>query len=98
MSLPPTRIVPDSGRTNPAIARNNVVFPQPELPRSAIISPRSTPRLTRSSTRVAPYETVRASIERYGGFAFNRVTAITPRPGQQGMRSNIASDASAIVA
>ena len=46
MSAPPTRIVPSSGVTKPAIARSSVVLPQPELPSSAIISPRSTPRLT----------------------------------------------------
>ena len=32
--------------TKPAIERSSVVLPQPELPSSAIISPRSTPRLT----------------------------------------------------
>ena len=53
MSSPPTRMTPSSGITKPAIERNNVVLPQPELPSSAIISPRSTPRLTWSSTRVA---------------------------------------------
>jgi hypothetical protein len=42
----------------------SVVFPQPELPSNATISPRPTSRLTRSSTRVEPYETVRFSIER----------------------------------
>src|SRR4030095_3732216 len=65
ISLPSTRIEPDSGRMKPAIARNSVVFPQPELPRSAIISPRSTSRVTWSSTRDAPYETLRFSIARY---------------------------------
>ena len=64
MSRPSTRIAPDSGMTKPAIERSSVVLPQPELPSSATISPRATSRLTRSSTRVAPYETVSASIER----------------------------------
>ncbi len=54
MSTPFTRIVPSSGITNPAIDRSSVVLPQPELPSSAIISPRSTPRLTPSSTRTPP--------------------------------------------
>ena len=54
MSRPSTRIAPDSGSTKPAIARSSVVLPQPELPSSAIISPRATSRLTWSSTRVAP--------------------------------------------
>ena len=64
MSWPSTRIVPASGVTKPAIERSSVVLPQPELPSSAIISPRSTSRLTRSSTRLPPYETDRSSIER----------------------------------
>ena len=64
MSLPATRMTPSSGITNPAIARSSVVLPQPELPSSAIISPRSTSRLTWSSTRVPPYDTDRSSIDR----------------------------------
>ncbi len=64
MSFPLTLIVPESGITKPAIERSSVVLPQPLLPSSAIISPRSTSRLTRSSTRCPPYDTLRFWIDR----------------------------------
>ena len=61
MSRPSTTMRPSLGTTNPAIARRSVVLPQPELPSSATTSPRATVSDTRSSTRVAPYETLTAS-------------------------------------
>src|SRR4051794_10962177 len=52
-----TAIMPESGRSRPAIERSVVVLPQPDGPRSVNISPFSTDRLTllTASTR-APCE------------------------------------------
>jgi len=50
----PTRTVPASGRSNPAIRRSIVVFPQPLGPSSEQISPRSTARSTPATAAVDP--------------------------------------------
>ena len=47
-------ISPASGRSNPAIRRSNVVFPQPLGPSSATNSPRSAQRLASRTARTSP--------------------------------------------
>ena len=49
---PSIRICPSSGVSKPAIRRSNVVLPQPEGPRRAKNSPRSTESDTRSTAAV----------------------------------------------
>src|SRR4051812_5420299 len=55
MSSPPSRIRPASGRSNPAISRSVVVFPEPEGPRSVKNSPSPTRRSTSCTATTAPY-------------------------------------------
>src|SRR6185312_905933 len=45
---------PESGRSNPAIKRNNVVLPDPEGPTRVKNSPRLTTRSTPSTTTTCP--------------------------------------------
>ena len=54
MSRAPTVTRPLSNATNPQIARNNVVLPQPEAPRRATNWPASARSETSSSTGCAP--------------------------------------------
>src|SRR5215469_13842443 len=52
--VPSTMTVPLSGRTNPAIRFNRVVFPQPDGPTRATNSPSRTLKLTFSTTSRGP--------------------------------------------
>ena len=53
-STPSRTIDPVSGRSNPAIIRSNVVFPQPEGPSSVKNSPAFTEKLTSSTATKSP--------------------------------------------
>src|SRR4051794_9325336 len=57
---------PASGRSKPAIRRNNVVLPQPDGPRSAKNSPGSTASDISSTAVVAPKRLVAPVISRSG--------------------------------
>src|SRR5712691_6946050 len=55
MSSPPSRIVPASGRSKPAIIRSVVVLPDPDGPSSVKNSPSATRRSTSSTATTLPY-------------------------------------------
>jgi len=54
--------VPPSGRSNPAISRRSVVFPQPDGPSNATTSPRSTHKEAPSTAGTSPKRFVTPSI------------------------------------
>src|SRR3984893_2223666 len=56
MSLPFSRMVPESGVSKPASMRSSVVLPQPEGPSSAKNSPAAISRETSSTAAAAPGE------------------------------------------
>src|SRR6266571_6728624 len=64
MSRPSSRISPASGRSNPAIMRSSVVFPQPEGPSRVKNSPASIAMLTLSTAVSAPKRRVTFLISR----------------------------------
>src|SRR5579859_3011700 len=53
-TLPPSEIVPDVGRSNPAIRRNAVVLPEPDGPTIAKHSRSSAVRLNSDKARIDP--------------------------------------------
>ena len=53
-ALPPTKISPDVGSTNPAISRRVVVLPQPEGPSRQTSCPCSMVNDTSSTTAISP--------------------------------------------
>ncbi|CAK7261266.1 protein of unknown function (plasmid) [Shinella sp. WSC3-e] len=54
MSRPPTMMLPREGLLRPAMIRSVVVFPHPEGPRKATISPLRTERSSEGITLTAP--------------------------------------------
>src|SRR6476469_3242562 len=68
-SRPANSMRPESGRSNPAIKRSNVVLPDPEGPTKVKNSPRSTTRSMPSTTTTCPKFFRTASSLRAGPFA-----------------------------
>src|SRR5262249_30194760 len=54
-SRPPSSTRPPSGRSNPAISRSSVVFPDPDGPSSVKNSPERTVRSVSASATTSPY-------------------------------------------
>src|SRR5437588_3740841 len=60
-SRPPMVTYPPDGRTNPSAIRSVVVLPAPLGPRKPVIEPGSTVKLSRSTARMLPLNTLESS-------------------------------------